>query len=131
VEVSFHIDDRGTLKRLYGYAPLGQEVETLEGVSDLLAPPGSLPRLWELLGYTFPRGVRERLYEPSRLDLENDYLVTRTNYRGRLARTWLNALFAFRTMVLMANCCRAWLGEPVLDGLKTVTRAIIDVVLRQ
>lgn len=65
--------------------------------------PSNWPRFWELFGYCLPKKTRDKVYEPGRNELLEDYLLAR-KYRTKWARRWLTFCFTFRTALLIADC---------------------------
>jgi hypothetical protein len=72
----------------------------------------SFPRMWDLFSYLLPRQTRERVFEPARQELLEDYL-TSSSYRTPWARRWLTLCFTFRTALMVADCIRVMLISPV------------------
>ncbi|QDT94152.1 hypothetical protein [Gimesia algae] len=61
------------------------------------------PYFWDLLKYSLPKRIREKLYTPAHLDLLNDYNESRV-YRKKYERIYLNFCFGLNTLWLYLDC---------------------------
>jgi len=73
-------------------------------------------RFWELFKYLLPHKTREKVYEPARNELMQDYLETRKE-KSKVVRAWLNFCFTFRTVLLVADCWRCLIAQTALGWL--------------
>jgi hypothetical protein len=70
-------------------------------------------RFLDLFSYLLPRKTRERVFEPAREELLEDYLTSYSHYRTLWARRWLTFCFTFRTAWMVADCIRVMLISPL------------------
>jgi hypothetical protein len=77
-----------------------------EAVAEPLPGEAGFPRLWEILAYLLPRDARQRIYEPARAELLEDYLLSRSCRRGWWSRLAVNGVFLVRTLLLAGECGR-------------------------
>jgi hypothetical protein len=82
------------------------------------------PRFWELFGYCLPKKPRERVYEPGRNELLEDYLETRGRYRTAWSRRWLCFCFTFRTVLLVVDCWRALVTDKAVGIILQPIRSL-------
>jgi len=68
------------------------------------------PTILRLFGYFLPKSIRERVYDPVRNELLEDYYETR-RFRSRSGRLWLGFCFTFRLILLVLECCRAVMAD--------------------
>jgi hypothetical protein len=71
------------------------------------------PRCWEILSYLLPRASRQRIYEPARAELLEDYLRSRSCRRGWWSRLAVNGVFLVRTLFLAGECGRVLFASKV------------------
>jgi len=71
----------------------------------------AFPRCWEILAYLLPQDARQRIYEPARAELLEDYLLSRHCRRGWWSRLAVNGVFLVRTLVLAGECGRVLLAS--------------------
>ena len=90
----------------------GQPLPSFKGEPTVTAK--GFPRFLQLFGYILPRETRERIYEPGKGDLLEDYLETRKKYRTKWSKRWLAVCFTIRTIVLFAGALRGFLLEKCL-----------------
>lgn len=74
------------------------------GTDTPLAPETGWLRFWDLLGYFFPKRIRELAYLPGKRVLEIDYVNAMHKYQGKWARRYLWTCFAFHTALLFSEC---------------------------
>lgn len=74
------------------------------------------PRFWKLMGFAFPKGVRDRIYDPAVSELMTDY-AARKQFRTKAARRWLTFCFTFRTALLVLDCVRALVMDRAIQFL--------------
>jgi hypothetical protein len=70
-------------------------------------------RFLDLFSNLLPRETRERVFEPVRQELLEDYLTSHRRYSSTWARRWLTICFTFRTALMVADCFRVILISPV------------------
>ena len=86
--------------------------------------PFNWPRLWELLSFLLPRKTRERVFEPCRNELLEDFQRAK-KYKGKWETRWLWFCFTLRTALLVLDCWRAVVAEKALSlALKGVPEAV-------
>jgi hypothetical protein len=109
----------GCAKKLRGFFSEQQK----ETQSEKLNRRGfDFPRFLELFAFLLPRTTRERVFEPVRQELLEDYLLAKKRYRTKGARRWLAFCFAFRFLLLFLGCIRALLMSKALDWLSKLSR---------
>jgi hypothetical protein len=113
-------------RRVFPYAPRSSQNEdvTVTGPDPTSIGP-AFPRLWSLLAFLLPRKARAEAYEPAHQELLEDYLVARKLYRTKWARRWLTFCFMLRTVVMVAQSLRAWLGDKRIRALKWLMLAVL------
>jgi hypothetical protein len=72
------------------------------------------PRLWELLSFLLPKNTRERVFEPCRNELLEDFQRAK-KYRGKWESRWLCTCFTLRTVLLVLDCWRAMIADKALS----------------
>jgi hypothetical protein len=72
------------------------------------------PRLWELLSFLLPRNTRERVFEPCRNELLEDFQRAK-KYKGKWESRWLRICFTLRTVLLVLDCWRAMIADKALS----------------
>jgi hypothetical protein len=89
------------------FTPFDRVEEILAGptVAELPGEAG-FPRCWEILAYLLPRDSRQRMYQPARAELLEDYLLSRRCRRGWWSRLSVNVVFLVRTLLLAGECGR-------------------------
>jgi hypothetical protein len=75
-------------------------------LAEPLPGEAGFPRCWEILAYLLPRDARQRIYEPARAELLEDYLLSRTCRRGWWSNLAVTAVFLVRTLLLAGECGR-------------------------
>jgi hypothetical protein len=77
-----------------------------ETIADVWSATPSYPRLWGLLQYLLPYKARREVFQPSYDELLVDYYATLPHEQSRGARACLRFCFAFRTVLMLAECWR-------------------------
>jgi hypothetical protein len=90
-------------------------------------PTTKFGQCWEFFGILLSRKVRERVYEPAQLELEEDYLLCRRRYQGnRGAMVWVDFCFCCRTGILFVDCLRVGalgrLADMLIKGVPLLKR---------
>jgi hypothetical protein len=83
----------------------------------------NFPRLWTMFSFILPRKVRNEVFEPALEELKEDFLVARKLRSTRGQRRWLTICFTVRTIILVAQSIRAWLGDRTVRMLKGIAIA--------
>jgi hypothetical protein len=78
------------------------------------------PRLLDLIGLILPRSIRTAAYVPHGEELKEEYIEARRRYRTRWARRWIIVAFTVRTVAIVLDCLRVWLGDRGLRVLKWI-----------
>jgi hypothetical protein len=73
------------------------------------------PKGWRLFSYVLPRPLREKVFEPAYNDLVQDFVLTRRKYRNKWVKRWLGLCYTFRTMLMVADCCRVGSLGKIVD----------------
>lgn len=71
------------------------------------------PRMWKLLSYLFGHSIRNRVYGPAVEEMREDLLIARRSFRTPKARFWLSLCFTIRTILVVLDCTRLSLLQPL------------------
>ena len=110
-----HIDMGRGLQRpmYYEYLKLKRTERDIAAMKSLVSLPSfpPLPRILELAGFLIPKRTRERVFEPYRHELCEDYYQSRRQYRTKSSRRWLTFCFTVRTLVALFESLRVGLAS--------------------
>jgi hypothetical protein len=99
-------------------------------VAEPLPGEAGFPRFWEILAYLLPRDSRQRVYEPARAELLEDYLLSRSCRRGWWSRLAVDAVFLVRTLLLAGECGRVLFASRVVQFWLWVVGLVVAWVIR-
>lgn len=122
---------RGTLLQLRSQPESEAFSNDGSSISDKQTAQHGITRFWDLFSVILPQSVRERVYEPARQELLDDYLSVRGKFPTKWGTRWINFAFTVRIAVMVAQSLRAWLGDKALAWLWWLLIAVVgDGVVR-
>ncbi|KAA3609400.1 MAG: hypothetical protein DWQ01_08695 [Planctomycetota bacterium] len=65
----------------------------------------------DLISYLIPKQIRQETWEPSAIELKDDYYESFEQYTGFWPRLWLRFAFTFRTVWVLIGCFAAMAGD--------------------